>query len=170
MPMLRLETEADVAAWVDSLGLTAAEWVASEYVDARSGDGYYRKYRYVMAGAHGVCRHLLVSPHWEVRPKHRLLTDSTIADELAFVNGPCAQHEIFNAARRALEFDIAAFDYSFDVGGELVVWEVNPYPDLSTPRGRPSEYLGDTVRRTNQLLADFYRDELVAAVARNPGP
>ncbi len=92
-----------------------------------------------------------------------MLTDETIAEELRFVGAPCAEHDILDAARRELEFDIAAFDYSFDANGEIVVWEANPFPDLSTPRGRPGEYLGESILRTNRALAGLYHDRLAAA-------
>ncbi len=161
--ILRLDSHEQVAQWLQATGPNLQDWVAAECVEVRDSDGNYRKYRYVMFGDCGVCRHLIVSPNWEVRPKDRILTDETIAEELAFVGGPCAQHALLDAARRELGFDIAAFDYSFDDNGEMIVWEVNPYPDLSRPKGRPGEYLGESMRRSNEALAALYRDRLAAA-------
>jgi hypothetical protein len=165
-PMLRLDSKADVAKWIEQQGAALDEWVAAEYIEVRDPDGYYRKYRYILFGDRGVTRHLIVSAEWEVRPKGRILTDDTIAEELAFVGAPCDKHDMFNAARMKLEFDIAAFDYSFDESGDMIVWEVNPYPDLSRPKGRPGEYLAGSVFRTNEALADLYHDRLAAAGPR----
>jgi hypothetical protein len=109
-----------------------------------------------MAGSSGVPRHLIVSPHWEVRPADRVRTKATRDEELAFVAAPCPHHTLFDAARRALQFEIAAFDYSYDADGRLVVWEVNPFPDLSPPPGEVGEYLTPTVQRSFAMLADFY--------------
>lgn len=162
-PLALLSSQDEVAMWLTEQGPSPHGWVAAEYIDVRSSDGYYRKYRYVLIGDRGVCRHLLVSSRWEVRPGDRVLTDETIAEELRFVGSPCDVHEALNRARSELEFDIAAFDYSFDSNGQMIVWEVNPYPDLSTPRGRPGEYLGESMLRTNQALAALYRDGLAAA-------
>jgi len=158
----RLDTEADVARWLAHAPRDRA-YAASEYVEVRDDDGLCRKYRYVLFGERGVCRHLIVSEHWEVRPADRVLTDETIAEEIAYVTGPCPHHGAFDAARRELEFDIAAFDFSLDADGVPVVWEVNPYPDLSRPQGRPGEYLGDAIERGNEALAALYRDRLEAA-------
>lgn len=158
--MRLLDSEAQCARWLEEHRHDLSGWVAAEYLDVRGADGYYRKYRYILFGEHGVCRHMLVSANWEVRPSDRILTEETITEELAFVDGPCDLHGALNAARRELEFDIAAFDYSFDACGEPIVWEVNPYPDLSRPRGRPGEYLGESIERTNLALAAFYRDRL----------
>ena len=162
--MLRLDSAAQVEQWLESHGPGNGEWVATEYIDVRSADGNYRKYRYVLFGERGVCRHLIVSPEWEVRPSSRVLTETTIAEELGFVEGACGAHDLLNAARRELGFDIAAFDYSFDSDGAMIVWEVNPYPDLSRPRGRPGEYLRESMHRTNVALAALYRDRLAAAL------
>jgi hypothetical protein len=95
-----------------------------------------------------------------------VLNESLIAEELEFLAAPCEQHELFDAARLALEFDIAAFDYSFDHDGELIVWEVNPYPDLRMPGGAAADHLAESVWKTYRLIAEFYRDE-IAAVERS---
>jgi hypothetical protein len=156
--MRLLETEADLCTWWNEARTTPSDWVAGEYVDVGDPDGFYRKYRYVMAGTRGVARHLIVSRRWEVRPADRVRTPDTRAEELAFVDGRCPHHAQFDAARRALEFDIAAFDFSYDAGGQLVVWEVNPYPDLSTPAGHVGEYLRPAIERSYEMLADFYQE------------
>jgi len=161
--MLRLETEEQVARWLQPESTGARRYVASEYVDVRDADGLYRKYRYVFFGERGVSRHLIVSRHWEVRPSDRVLTDHTIAEELAYVRAPCGLHNAFDAARRELGFDIAAFDYSLDANGMPVVWEVNPYPELSRPMGRPGEYLEGAIVRGHEAMAAMYRDRLEAA-------
>ncbi len=138
MALTRIDTQEQLAEWLGAQERTTGQWVATEYIETAGPDGLYRKYRYMLFGEHGVCRHLIISPNWEVRPKDRVLTDETIAEELRFVRSPCEHHDILDAARRELEFDIAAFDYSFDEHGEMIVWEVNPYPDLSTPRTAPA--------------------------------
>ena len=103
-------------------------------------------------------RHLIVSPKWEVRPADRIRTVATQQEELAFVRSPCPHHELFDAARRSLDFEIAAFDYSYDSNQELIVWEVNPFPDLSTPSGPVGEYLQPAIHSSYAILADYYED------------
>jgi len=163
--MRRLDTEAGFDDWWAHARADPGSWVAGEFVDVRSGDGLYRKRRYFMAGSRGCPRHLIVSPHWEVRPSDRVRTRGTREEELAFVAAPCPHHALFDAARRALEFEIAAFDYSYDANGGLVVWEVNPYPDLSRPPGEVGEYLAPAVERSYAILADFYAERAGLAVS-----
>ena len=153
----RLDTEAAFDSWWAGARTDPANWVASEYVDVRGQDGLYRKYRYFIAGSRGTPRHLIVSPNWEVRPQDRVRTEATREEELAFVTAPFPHHALFDAARVALGFDIAAFDFSYDAG-RVVVWEVNPYPDLSRPKKEVGEYLAATVEKSYANLADFYAE------------
>ena len=156
--MRRVDTEASFDSWWVEARADPQAWVAGEFVDVRSEDGWYRKWRYFMAGSRGTPRHLIVSPHWEVRPADRVRTPATREEELAFVSAACPHHAIFNTARLALDFEIAAFDYSYDANGRLVVWEVNPFPDFSRPAGDVGDYLAPTVERSYAILADFYTE------------
>jgi hypothetical protein len=156
--MHRLDTETLFDSWWAEARADPRSWVAGEYVDVRSADGWYRKCRYFMAGSRGSPRHLIVSPNWEVRPANRVRTKATREEELAFVTAACPHHALFDAARLALEFEIAAFDYSYDANGGLVVWEVNPYPDISRPPGEVGDYLAPAVERSYAILADFYAE------------
>jgi hypothetical protein len=157
--MRKIDTEPQFDEWWRAAKQEPGSWVAGEYIDVRDADGSYRKYRYVMAGARGVARHLIVSPKWEVRPADRIKTPATRDEELAFVDTPFPHQSVFDAARRALEFEIAAFDFSYDAAGQLIVWEVNPFPDLSTPPGEVGEYLRPAIERSYALLADFYVEQ-----------
>ncbi len=162
-PMHLLETPGQLREWLASDVPAYNSWIAAEYIDVQDPDGLYRKYRYILFGEHGVCRHIITSRSWEVRPGDRVLTDEIVAEELAYLAAPCPHHEVLRAAQRELEFDIAAFDYSFDANGELIVWEVNPYPDISTPRGPARAHLGESVENTFRALAALYRDRLPRA-------
>lgn len=149
--------EAWRAWWRRSRG-SGREWVTTEFIDVRGADALYRKYRYISFGRHGLARHLIVSRRWEVRPKDRVLTDATRDEELAFVHGDAPYAAVLEQARLALGFDVAAFDFSYDARSQMVLWEVNPYPDLSAPRTAASEYLHDVVQATFTALADFYEE------------
>jgi hypothetical protein len=152
-----LESEGSFETWWAAARTDPTSWVATEYVDVRSPDGLYRKYRYFMAGSRGNPRHLIVSPNWEVRPQDRVRTQATRDEELAFVTAPFPHHALLDDARAALGFEIAAFDFSYDASG-VIVWEVNPYPDLSRPKKEVGAYLEATVEQSYAILADFYAE------------
>jgi hypothetical protein len=160
VPMHRCQTFADAEPLLQQARASGERLVASEYIETVSPDGLYRKYRYLMAGPRGMARHMIASPNWEVRPKDRVVNADVRDEELAFVNAPFTMHDVFDAARRQLEFDIAAFDYSFDASGNPVVWEVNPFPDLSMPSAERAPHLKETGIETFRLLANYYRDAL----------
>ncbi|MBW4585412.1 MAG: hypothetical protein KME33_09330 [Aetokthonos hydrillicola CCALA 1050] len=100
--------------------------IAVEFIDTKSEDGLYRKYRYFAVGDEGIPGPLMLSPSWEVRDnKHRVFK---IAEEIAYFTGEDPNHNILQKARKALGFDFMAFDYSYDSQGNIVVWEPNPFP------------------------------------------
>ena len=131
--------------------------IAAEYIDVRSPeDGLFRKYRYLVVGERGVTRHMMAGSHWEVRPGNRVVCPATRAEELAYLNNPEPNRAALERARRALEFDVAAFDYSYDQQGRLVVWEANPYPDLSYPKNPEMAYSFPFVERSFAAVVRLY--------------
>jgi len=130
--------------------------VAAEFIGTRSFvDGLYRKYRYIAVGETGISRHLMFDQAWEVR-EERVLTDAARAEETLYINSKDPNHEAFQAARRALELDVAAFDYAYDRSGKLVVWEANPFPDINFPENPLSKHIFPAVERTFAALARLY--------------
>lgn len=117
--------------------LEKVEWnkiespVAVEFIDVRSDDGYYRKYRTFSIGEYTVFRHLIISENWFVHATDRINTREAIDEEMSCIlnyNGQYRQE--LNRLRKALNLDYVAFDYSIDRNGELVVWEPNHTPGI----------------------------------------
>jgi hypothetical protein len=105
--------------------------IAAEFIDTRSPqDGFYRKYRYHMSGSIGVSSTKPISRHWEVRGRHRVITEANVAEERRYTSAPDPNHELFQEAAKALGLQMLAFDYSYDRDGRVVVWEVNTLPGL----------------------------------------
>ena len=131
--------------------------VAAEFIDVQDPkDGLYRKYRYLAAGNYGVPRHLIVSRHWEVRAGQREHNSQTQHEEMCYLQQQDVNHETFQRVRQALELDLVALDYSYTRDGKLVVWEANPYPNLSYPTGRDTEYTKPYVERSFAAIAAMY--------------
>ena len=130
--------------------------VAMEFVDARDPrDGFYRKYRYVAAGDTGVALHLHVKDHWFVKGANQLYSDGIREEDLAYISGPDPNHDALQRARRALKLDFVAFDYSYDRGGRLVVWEANPYPYFHFIGGRRA-YRTPALERAFAAILELY--------------
>ncbi|MEM8884553.1 MAG: hypothetical protein AAGD14_10820, partial [Planctomycetota bacterium] len=133
--------------------------VALEYLDVRSPDGRFRKYRYFAAGELGVSHHMQTAENWWVKGDRLLHGDELREEECAFLDVPNPHHEKLQAARRSLELDLVAIDYSIDRDGELVIWEANPYPSIHLPSalvGRRLEHRIPSLERTLAAIAHLY--------------
>lgn len=136
---MRVERRGDIEKMNDRSLASIGRPVAIEFIDTASPDRLFRKYRYLAAGDKGVSVHLIASSHWEVRGDNKVVDAALAAEEGAFICRHNRDAETFDALRRALDFDFAAFDYAHDPKGKLVVWEANPYPTIVF--GRESEAL-----------------------------
>lgn len=102
--------------------------VAVEYIETIR-DGLYHKYRYVVAGQHGVRLHLQTTPNWVTRGEERLFAPDIVKAERDYVSieDPIP---VFHSAARELGLDFGAFDYACGSDGGIIAWEVNPAPML----------------------------------------
>lgn len=146
-------------------GLTQVSWgefrhpIAVEFIDVRGPDGHYRKYRYMMMGNNGVNRHLIITKSWIAHSADRALTPETIDEEKRFLaSSHNPHHDLFNRIREELGFDVVAYDYSYDKGGNLVIWEPNPCPILwSGDYGAAATQLQlPAINKVYQQLLAFY--------------
>lgn len=130
--------------------------VAIELVDVRDPrDGLFRKYRYFAVGEQGVAQHLQVSRTWITRGTARVFDDATRVQELDYVGRQDPHHARFQAARRALELDMVAFDYGYRADGEVVVWEVNPFPRIAFGQ-TTSKYRNVAIHRSIAAMLACY--------------
>ncbi len=109
-----------------------AAYYITEYVDYRSPDGFYRKYRLIFVDGQFFPYHLAIADHWKV---HHFRTDMANqawmrAEEEAFLRNP---HAVFNAghmeALRTIQtivgLDYFGIDCALDQNGNMLVFEVN---------------------------------------------
>jgi hypothetical protein len=130
--------------------------IAVEFLDTQNKvDGLYRKYRYIAAGDEGVTASLHVQKSWIVRGSNCEFSKALRDEELAFINNSDPNHKILQRARRALDLDFVAFDYSYDHTGQLVVWEGNPYPTIHFSKGSRT-YRKPAVQRTLAAIVKMY--------------
>ena len=131
--------------------------IAAEYIHVQSPrDGYFRKYRYLIAGDLGVSVSLQIGKHWEVRGRGRDVTTVTRREEVSYLSRPDPNYQSFQQARRALGLDVVAFDYSYTPEGEPVVWEVNVLPDIGLTSDPAISYVNVGLRRSNAALVRLY--------------
>ena len=103
-----------------------------EYADYRSSDGYFRKYRFIFVDDQILPYHLAIADGWKV---HHVNTDMANQpwmqqEEAAFLNDPAAvfgagHYRALRQIRQRIDLEYFGIDCGLDVGGNLVVFEVN---------------------------------------------
>jgi hypothetical protein len=130
--------------------------IVLELIDVRSRrDGLCHKYRYVAAGELGIPQSVHPCKSWFAKGSHVEFSERLRDEELAFITQPDPNHARLQAARKALELDFVAFDYSYDHEGHLVVWEANPYP-LIHFGSHHRQYRWPAVARVLAAMARLY--------------
>ncbi len=128
--LLKLDDMAGLRAAVSGLG--GGDFFLTQYVDYRSVDGLFRKYRVgFIAGAPFLC-HMAVSEHWMVHYLNAGMTECAAkrADEAqamaAFDSGFAVRHRAaFAALHAVLPFDVYSIDCAEVPDGRLVLFEAD---------------------------------------------
>lgn len=105
----------------------------TDFVDFRSEDGLWRKYRMVYAGDRLFRRHILTDTAWNLtRDARRFSRDRAdlVAEEQEWLRRPVTLEGDSIEARvmhqfRALQLDFGVIDCALTPGGDLVVFEIN---------------------------------------------
>lgn len=125
--------------------------LATEFVDFRSADGLYRKYRVFFIGERMIFRHELVSDHWNVHGKDRdrFMIDrpDLVDEEIALLATPegafsPAIKEVLKAVRERMDLDFFGMDFAIMDDGDLLLFEANATMNFySTLPGPQFDYL-----------------------------
>jgi tetratricopeptide (TPR) repeat protein len=109
-----------------------AEFYLMDYIDVRSPDGYYRKYRFFGIDGEILPYHLAIASHWKV---HHWRTDMATTpwmkeEEAAFLETPGAvfgerQTAALRALMQATGLNYVGVDCALDESGNVVVFEAN---------------------------------------------
>lgn len=123
------------------------EYYAIEFVDTRSGDGIFRKYRMWSIGGQQIFRHLAPSDHWivHVTPGNEYMFDrpDLIEEEVQLMQRlegafPDQVHAIVAEIGERLALDCFGVDFGFHPDGRMVLFEANAamsfFPLVVDPR------------------------------------
>lgn len=132
--LVRAADDTDVQA---SAGALAACTV-TDFVDFRSDDGLWRKYRMVYAGGRLFRRHLLIDQQWNLVGDARffMYEHGHLAEEQEWLEQPIASDAGSVEARilrqfEALQLDFGVIDYALAPDGDVVVFEINACVQLT---------------------------------------
>ena len=110
----------------------AQAYYVSRFIDFKSADGYYRKYRIIYVDRQPYPYHLAIGTHWMV---HYYSTDMLeqpwkIAEERRFMEdpanvlGPALMQALLEIGQR-LDLDYGGIDFTVLPSGELLIFEAN---------------------------------------------
>jgi hypothetical protein len=169
---LRVGTVGELPAALDTL--SGSELMVIEYLNARSRDGKYRKYRAMMIDGRLYPLHCAVGNHWKMHyfsaemadyPEHRAEDAAFLADMPAIL-GSRAMTALC-AIQAALGLDYGGIDFGIDHNGDVLLFEANatmvilpPGPDTRWDYRRPA--VGQVCGAVHAMLATRARPEFAA--------
>jgi hypothetical protein len=172
---LRVETAGALAAAAASL--PGRVLTAIEYLDARSADGYARKYRAMFVDGKIYPLHLAVSHDWKVHYFTSAMADSADlrAEEERFLgdmpgvigaNGLAALEHI----RAALDLDYAGVDFGLNAEGEILLFEANATMVVNPPDpDKCWDYRRQAVGRIHEAVRAMLVERAASMPARRHG-
>ena len=126
----KFDNASDAAAFVTRH--PGAEHYLIEYLDYRSADGHFRKYRFIFVGDEILPYHLAIGLDWKLHHDSTDMIDHgwMQREEEGFLNDPTAfftpSHcQALHAIRQAVDLGYFGIDCGLDATGQLVVFEVN---------------------------------------------
>jgi len=124
----------------------------TEFLDARSPDGLFRKLRVFFIGQQQVIRHLLISDHWNVHASVRgafmANRPALVAEERKIVEGgidalPARTQCILREIKARMRLDFFGADLALREDGSMILFEANPtmnfFPFSTDPQFAPLE-------------------------------
>ncbi|HTX48125.1 MAG TPA: tetratricopeptide repeat protein [Caulobacteraceae bacterium] len=110
----------------------AMAYYLTEFVDFRSADGLYRKYRTVFVDGRPLPYHLAVSPKWMVHYESSGMDrhPDRLAEEMRFLENPAAAlgteaAEAIASIGAAMRLDYAGVDFTLTPDGRVLLFEAN---------------------------------------------
>jgi hypothetical protein len=110
------------------------DFIIIEFVDFRSDDGLYRKYRQWSFGGRAIFRHLLTTDQWNVHvsERNRFMLDrpDLIEEEIRLLDRPegafpDAIHAMFRAVQERIGLDFFGMDFAIGRDGRAILFEAN---------------------------------------------
>jgi glutathione synthase/RimK-type ligase-like ATP-grasp enzyme len=126
----RIETPDAIAAYLQSM--PASEFYVARFVDYRSTDGQFRKYRIILIDGHPYIAHMAISSHWMIHYLNAGMTDSADkrAEEARFMEnfdrGFAVRHaRAFTEIATRLGLDYVGIDCAETADGKLLIFEAD---------------------------------------------
>lgn len=146
-----------------------------EYIDYRSVDGYFRKYRFIFVNGEILPYHLAIADHWKVHHDSTDMADHPWMqrEEEAFLNDPASvfgpsHYQVLREIRERVGLDYFGVDCALDRSGNLVMFEANASM-LVHDQNEKFFYKAPFVHRIKSAFDDMLRKFAAAGISREDG-
>ena len=158
-------TRVDNPSQLRALAAVPKDLLVTDFVDFRSGDGLYRKYRMIWVDGTMFRRHVIAAVNWNVTGKSRAdmaERPETIMAEKEFLASGGALDDRVAGLFRIVGLDFGVIDFAVSDAGEIIVFELNGTFQIS--RSIPGKYLAEWgyLEANNTSIINA----LIASVAR----
>ena len=147
----------------------------TEYIDYRSVDGYFRKYRFIFVNGEILPYHLAIADRWKVHHDSTDMADHPWMqrEEEAFLNNPASvfgpsHYQVLREIRERIGLDYFGVDCALDRSGNLVMFEANASM-LVHDQNEGFSYKPPFVQRIKSAFDDMLRKFAAAGVSRADG-
>jgi len=114
---------------LDQFAFDGRSFYATEFVDFRSPDGLYRKYRVLVIGGRPFPKHLIAADSWNIHAENRhdhMDRPELVREEEAFLDGFSSErYPAFAAIAEVLQLDYFGVDFALDADDQLILFEAN---------------------------------------------
>jgi len=147
-----------------------------EYIDYRSVDGYFRKYRFIFVDGEILPYHLAIADDWKVHHDSTDMADHQWMqrEEEAFLNNPAgvfgrSHYQVLREIQERIGLDYFGVDCALDRSGKLVMFEANASM-LVHDQNEEFSYKAPFVHRIKSAFDGMLRKFAAAGVFRADGP
>lgn len=141
---VRIESAKDVETATYAYALDGRGYYLTQFVDYRSDDDLYRKYRLAVVGGNVFLRHLVISEHWLVHAAVRNKAEQTMLEEKQMLESfqqqlmPLIQPAISEMSNQ-IGLDYFGIDCAINNENELLLFEANANMNmLINPNSSPN--------------------------------
>ena len=167
----KMELLATASALSDYLAATEGDkFYLTQYVDYRSPDGLFRKYRYIFVNGEILPYHLAIGDDWKVHHASTRMVDTPWMqdEERAFLEAPhsvfdAQAYNVLRAIQNEIGLDYFGIDCAIDRAGHVLAFEVNSTM-LVHMRNTSFPYKDPHVRKIKDTFA-----KMLAKAVGNPG-
>jgi tetratricopeptide (TPR) repeat protein len=165
----KIEDPAELAAFLERHSGTDRYLI--EYIDYRSADDHFRKYRFIFVGGQILPYHLAIGSDWKLHHDNTDMANLpwTQREEESFLNDPATvfsagHYQALRTIQQRIGLDYFGIDCGLDRAGNLVVFEVNASM-LVHDRNEQFPYKTPAVHRIKAAFDEMLRKFATAGTA-----